>query len=79
MTQGKKYTSQITQDGDSWKAEIIRQVTSRRTMVSKSQDGFASEAEAQIWAESELKMFMKKLSEHNKRHSEVRKEKRNDA
>jgi hypothetical protein len=74
MTTHKKYDCRITQEGTSWTAEIIRRVTSKRTAVSKSQDGFATEAEAQVWGEKELKSFLDNLADRNKRDSEQRKE-----
>ena len=73
MAKGKKYNYQLTQDNDSWSVEIIRKVTSKKSLVSKSQDGFASEAEAQQWGENELKLFLGKLDQRNKRHAGQRK------
>lgn len=67
MIKGKKYDFRIEQDGDVWKADIIRKVTSKRTVVSKSQTGFTSEAEARAWSEKELVDFLKHHSERNKR------------
>ncbi|RLA19910.1 MAG: DUF3622 domain-containing protein [Gammaproteobacteria bacterium] len=60
------------QDAETWRAEITRRVSSKRSTVSKSQDGFATEAEAKKWAEEELKAFLKKLNEQNKRRAEQR-------
>ena len=74
MAKGKKYDIRIVQDKKGWTAEIIRQVTSTKTMVSKSQKGFATEAEAQAWGENELKAFMQSLAERNKRRAEKRKQ-----
>lgn len=74
MTTNKKYDCRITQEGTSWTAEIIRRVTSKRTTVSKSQDGFATEAEAQAWGEKELKSFLDNLIERNKQDSAQHKE-----
>jgi len=79
MTQSKKYDYRISQNKKTWTAEIIRRVTSKRTAVSKSQDGFATEAEAKAWGEKELAAFLENLAERNKRDSaqrtEVQKEK----
>ncbi len=69
MTKNKKYTVQITQVDSSWTAEIIRQVTSKKTVVSKSQEGLSSEAEAIVWSEAQLAIFVETLKEKNKRHS----------
>ena len=74
MTTNKKYDCRITQTGSSWNAEIIRRVTSKKTTVSKSQDGFATEAEARAWGEKELKSFLDKLIDRNKRDSEQHKD-----
>ena len=46
---------------------IIRQITSRRTIVSKRQLGFETEAQATEWAEKELVEFQKIQTERNKR------------
>lgn len=68
MTASKKYTSQVQQDSatELWSAEITRRVTAKRTVVSKSQDGFASEALALAWAQTALQEFLA-LTERNKR------------
>ena len=75
MAKGKKFDYRVVQDDTSWTAEIIRQITSRETVVSKSQGGFASESEAQAWGESELKSFVQNLSERNKRRDKQRESK----
>jgi len=45
----KKYQSEVLQDDDNWTARITRQVTSRKSIVSKQKEGFASEGDAQAW------------------------------
>lgn len=72
MAKGKKYEYRVVQDKDSWSAEIIRRITSKKTGVSKSQGGFATEAEAQEWGQKELKVFLEKLKVRNMRDSESR-------
>ena len=67
MATSKKFTSKITQDNDTWTAQILRRKTARETLVSKSQDGFSTEAAANEWAETELKSYLKSLNERNKR------------
>ena len=67
MAKGKKYDFNLIQHDTSWSAEIVRQITSKKTVVSKSQDGFASEAEAKVWAEAELQTFLQQQIERNKR------------
>ena len=69
MAKGKKYDFKVTQSDSTWIAEIIRQVTSRKTVVSKSQDGFSSEAEATEWAKAQLVEFLEQLKQKNKRNS----------
>lgn len=71
MTQSKQYNYRVVQDEAAWSVEIIRQVTSRVTVISKQQGGFSTEQEAQEWGEKEVKAFIQKsnLSEQNKRRS----------
>lgn len=66
MAKAKKYDCRVVQDNNSWVAEIVRRVTSTKTVVSKSQAGFATESEAREWVQRELKLFLQKLSERNK-------------
>lgn len=79
MSKNQKYDYRVVQDENGWNAGIIRQATRHRTVVSKSQDGFSSEAEAQAWAEAELKNFGKQQSERNKRRDDKREEQRAQA
>lgn len=79
MAKGKKFDFRVVQDGTSWTAEIVRQVTSRKTAVSKSQTGFTSESDAQEWGEKELKVFLENLVERNKRRNAQREEVRAEA
>ena len=70
----KKYHYTVTQESDaSWKASIIRQVSSRKSNVSKSQSDFATEAEAKTWAESEIETFRQAQAQRNNRKNEQRK------
>jgi hypothetical protein len=66
MTKGK-YNSRIIENGATWTAEITRRISARKTGVSKSEEGFSSEAAAQAWVEKELPVFLKNLGEQNKR------------
>lgn len=52
----------------------MRQVTSRKTTISKQQGDFASQAEAQQWAEAALAEFSNKQSAANTRQNRQRKE-----
>lgn len=72
MSKGKKYSYQLLQQENSWSAKIIRQVTSRRTQVSKSKDGFETEEAATKWAQETLESFLEQQSERNKRKAEKR-------
>ena len=73
MKTSKKYSTKISQVNDSWTAEIIRRVSVEKTMVSKTQADFKSEADANEWAEKELATFLTKQSDRNKRRAEKRK------
>ncbi|MGB0467625.1 MAG: DUF3622 domain-containing protein [Pontibacterium sp.] len=74
MAKGQKYDYRVVQADALWTAEIVRQVTSRKKMVSKRQDGFATEAEAKAWGESQLALFVQSLAERNKRKAKLREE-----
>jgi len=74
MSKGKKYEYRVVQTDTDWSAEIVRRVTSKKTVVSKRKDGFTSEAEAQEWGKTELKTFSQNLNARNKRRSEQRKQ-----
>lgn len=63
----KKYQITLAEDGGKWNAAIVRKVSSRKSTITKSQDGFATEAEAQTWADTELKALLKVLAERNQR------------
>ncbi|MDG3087307.1 DUF3622 domain-containing protein [Vibrio hannami] len=75
MSNSKKFSYKVVEKRSGWAAEIIRQVSARRTVVSKRQMGFETEAEAIAWAEKELPAFIALQSERNKRKSEGRKAK----
>lgn len=68
----KKYESRVTQVEDSWKAEIVRRVSARKSNVSKKQAGFATEAEAQTWADAELAKFLDNQGQRNERKAQKR-------
>ena len=73
MSINKRYNSQVSKDDTSglWRAEILRRASSKRNVVSKTQDGFATEEEANKWAEAELVEFLA-LNERNKRKSKIK-------
>ncbi|MCP4126259.1 MAG: DUF3622 domain-containing protein, partial [Gammaproteobacteria bacterium] len=47
MTKGRKYDYRVLQNDTDWSVEIVRRVTSKKTTISKSQGGFATESAAQ--------------------------------
>jgi hypothetical protein len=67
MSDNKKFTIRTIEKRNGWCCEIVRQVSSRRTTVSKREIGFNTEAEAQAWGEKELDVFVKNQAERNKR------------
>jgi len=73
MANGKKYDLNITKNESDWTAQITRQVTSRKTKVTKEKDGFKTKAAAKKWAEKTLLEFTSTLSTSNDRHTAQRK------
>lgn len=73
MSTNKRYISNVSQDETSglWQAEILRRASSKRSVVSKMQEGFATEEEANKWAETTLAEFLA-LNERNKRQSKIK-------
>jgi hypothetical protein len=69
VTKAKKYDYRVVPNNGSWTAEIVRRASSTKTVVSKSQAGFATEAEAQEWGQREVKSFVQKLDEQNRHRS----------
>ncbi|WOH39227.1 DUF3622 domain-containing protein [Thalassotalea fonticola] len=79
MSKAPKYTFRVVEKRNStWTAEIQRQATSKKKVVSKRQTGFASEAEGVVWAENELKQVLANHVARNKRHDEDRAEQYKD-
>ena len=72
MSISKKYNFQTSAEKDTWKADIVRRASSKKTVISKTQTGFKSEAEAVEWAEKELALFLQKQSARNKRQANKR-------
>ncbi|GAA5646378.1 DUF3622 domain-containing protein [Vibrio sp. V39_P1S14PM300] len=73
MSKSKKFAVRVSEKRGGWCAEITRQVTSRKTVVSKRETGFETEAQAQAWGEQELAGFIKNQTERNARKSAQRK------
>jgi len=67
MSDSKKYGLRVIQIEGTWKTEITRRMTATKTIVSKSQDGFTSEAEATAWGEQALQGFLSKQAGRNQR------------
>ncbi|WNC73296.1 DUF3622 domain-containing protein [Thalassotalea psychrophila] len=73
MAKSQKYSVNVVEQSDNtWCAKIERQITSKKKVVSKQQDGFTSESEATTWAEQELASFISAQQTSNKRHGEQR-------
>lgn len=73
MSKSQKYSVNVIEQSDNtWCAKIERQITSKKKVVSKQQEGFASEAEGIAWAEQELATFISAQQNSNKRHGEQR-------
>ncbi|HEY5716423.1 MAG TPA: DUF3622 domain-containing protein [Psychromonas sp.] len=72
MAQQNKFDYRITQDGDTWHAEITRRVTAHRTSVSKQKKGFESEESALIWAKETLAEFIANQQVATKRKADKR-------
>lgn len=66
MPKSRKYDIRVTQTEAGWTGEIIRRASAKKSVVSKTQDGFATQEEAQAWADKEMVVFLA-LNERNKR------------
>lgn len=73
MAKGKKYDLNIIKNESDWSAQITRQITSRKTKVTKEKEGFKTETAAKKWAEKTLLEFTSTLSSSNDRHATQRK------
>ncbi|GAB2666443.1 DUF3622 domain-containing protein [Vibrio panuliri] len=74
MTTSKKFAIRVSEKRNGWCAEITRQVTSRKQVVSKREQGFETEALAQEWAEKELAQFVENQVKRNERKADQRAE-----
>ncbi|WMN87881.1 DUF3622 domain-containing protein [Vibrio parahaemolyticus] len=74
MSKNQKFAIRVTEKRNGWSAEITRQVTSRKTVVSKRETGFESEEKAQAWAEQELAGFVQNQVVRNERKAAQRQE-----
>ena len=70
MTKSKKYDYCLRPDDEGWRVEIVRKVTAKKTIVSKRQSGFATEAEAIEWGKNEVSVFLQQHNERNKLRSQ---------
>ena len=66
MPKSRKYDILVTQTEAGWSGEIVRRASAKKSVVSKTQDGFTTEAEAQAWADAQMVVFLA-LNERNKR------------
>ena len=73
MATSKKYDFTVEQNGAQWVAKITRKITSKKTVVTKEQDGFSTEKEATTWAEATLVELTETLKKSNQRHGAQRK------
>jgi len=73
MSASKKFSYRVIEKRNGWAAEIVRQVSAKRTAVSKRELGFETEADAIAWAEKELPAFIALQAERNKRKAAQRK------
>ena len=78
MTQQKKYGLRVIEAEGTWTAQVTRRMTARKTVVSKSQKGFATEAEANEWGNKALQQIVENLMVRNERRAKQRNE-RNEA
>lgn len=75
MSKAPKYSFRVVEKRNkTWTAEIQRQATSKKKVVSKRQADFASEAEGTAWAEAELVTILANHVARNKRHDDSRAE-----
>ncbi len=70
----KKFATRVTEKRNGWCAEITRQVSRSKTVVSKRETGFETEAQAQEWADKELAGFITNQAARNERKADARKE-----
>ena len=73
MASSKKYGLIVEQNNSKWVAKITRKVSSKKTVTTKEQDGFKSQADAQSWAETTLAELTETLKKSNERHGAQRK------
>ena len=73
MATNKKYDFIIEESKSLWSAKITRKVTSKKTTVTKQQDGFKTSEEATKWAEETLIELSNTLKKSNERHVAQRK------
>ncbi|QYK01959.1 DUF3622 domain-containing protein [Shewanella psychrotolerans] len=74
MTQQKKYGLRVIEAEGTWTAQVTRRMTARKTVVSKSQKGFATEAEANEWGNKALQQIVENLMVRNERRAKQRAE-----
>jgi len=75
MAKNNKYQIHLLQVDSKWQAQITRQVTSKKTTVTKQHDDFACEADAKKWADTELEQLLEMQVSSNQRQNKQRKQK----
>lgn len=69
MSKGKKFEYRLTQNDSGWSADIIRRASSKKFVITKHQDNFSSESDAETWAKSELKVILGNVQAREKQRS----------
>lgn len=69
----KKYQTEVLEENGKWTARITRKLSSKKSTVSKQQEGFATQAEAETWANDTLATFIDTQKTANNRQGENRK------
>ncbi|GIU47634.1 DUF3622 domain-containing protein [Shewanella algidipiscicola] len=74
MLKDKKYALRVVETEKGWSAQVTRRMTARKTVVSKSKAGFATEAEATEWGNGALQQIVENLMVRNQRRAKQREE-----
>ncbi len=61
-----KFNYRLVKNDKSWSAEIIRKMTSKKMVVTKKKDNFATKKEANVWGKAELDSFVTGLNDRRR-------------
>ncbi|NNJ73378.1 MAG: DUF3622 domain-containing protein [Enterobacterales bacterium] len=61
-----KFNIRLIEKGKTWTAEITRKISARKTSVTKRKTRFASEKDANDWAQAELLALSDKVSKRRR-------------